>query len=260
LFPAYRSERRGHGYGWLNAKIRLDAGPIVSDERARRRRRRLGIAAERRRYRHRKPGEPRRACPSMVPASLDVGGPHQAVVSGVTAFRASGGYWEPALCMDLRNGETVGWPLSPGKGDASTYCEGLAEFLEKKKEKRMGLEAVLHADQGSARSSKACNDALQPYGIARSVPRPGTPTGNGATEAINGWAKTGMFMDFGIGDSGDVPASVKSCIGHFNESRPMRCLGCLKPKQYRLGHEKSHVVSIADSTCLRLPIVVSTYR
>jgi transposase InsO family protein len=47
---------------------------------------------------------------------------------------------------------------------------------------------------------------------------------------------------------------------YFNEERPMCCLGYLTPKQYRLEYEKSHVASITDSTCLRLPTVVSTYR
>jgi transposase InsO family protein len=136
----------------------------------------------------------------------------------------------------------------------------LAEFLANKKEKYMGLETIFHTDQGSVYSSKAYNDILQPYGITRSMSRPGTPTDNGAMEAINGWAKTEMFIDFSVGASGDVPASVKGYITYFNEERPMCCLGYLTPKQYRLEYEKRHVASVADSMCLRLPTVVSTYR
>jgi putative transposase len=260
LFLAYHSKHPSHGYRWLNAKIRLDLGVVVSDEYARRCCRYLGIAAECHHYRYRKPGEPRRTYPNMVLASLDVDGPYQVVVSDMTAFWAAGRYWELTLYMDLWNDEIVGWSLSSRKGDVSTYFEGLAEFLANKKEKYMGLETIFHTDQGSVYSSKAYNDILQPYGITRSMSRPGTPTDNGAMEAINGWAKTEMFIDFSVGAGGDVPASVKGYITYFNEERPMCCLGYLTPKQYRLEYEKSHVASITDSTCLRLPTVVSTYR
>lgn len=66
LFLAYHSKHRSHGCRRLNAKIGLDAGLVVSDEYARRCCRCLGIAAERRHYRYKKPGEPRRTYPNMV--------------------------------------------------------------------------------------------------------------------------------------------------------------------------------------------------
>jgi len=105
-----------------------------------------------------------------------VDGTYQVVVSDMTAFWAAGRYWELTLYTDLWNDEIVGWSLSSRKGDVSTYFEGLAEFLANKKEKYMGLETIFHTDQGSVYSSKAYNDILQPYGITRSMSRPGTPT------------------------------------------------------------------------------------
>jgi len=34
--------------------------------------------------------------------------------------------------------------------------------------------------------------------------KPGTPTENGAMEAINGWIKEELFLDFNINSSNDV--------------------------------------------------------
>ena len=63
--------------------------------------------------------------------------------------------------------------------------------------------------------------------------RVGTPTDNGAMEAINGWAKVEMFIDFKIKETDDVPNFIKNYIKFFNEERPSYALGYLTPKAYR---------------------------
>ena len=45
--------------------------------------------------------------------------------------------------------------------------------------------------------------------------RAGTPTDNGAMEAINGRAKTEMFIDFKINDCENVPDLVERYIESF---------------------------------------------
>jgi putative transposase len=267
LFMGFHARHPSHGYRWPDAKIRLDLGLVMSDECARRCCRYAGIASECRHYRYRKPGEPGRSYPNMIPASLDVTGPFQVVVSDMTAFWAAGQYWEPALYMDLWDDEIVGYGLTHKKGDPSGYYAGLAMFLEAKKEKYMGLETIFHTDHGSVYSSKGYNEILQPYDTARTMSDPGTPTQNGAMEAINGWLKTELFADFGIAGSGDVPKQVADYVRYFNEGRPMCCLGYLTPKQHGDAHGKEAGASKTQTTCLRLPSVrlqlpaiVSTYR
>ena len=63
---------------------------------------------------------------------------------------------------------------------------------------------IFHSDQGSVYSSKKFNESLPLYNIIHSMSKPGTPTENGAMEAINGWIKEELFLDFNINSSNDV--------------------------------------------------------
>jgi len=74
----------------------------------------------------------------------------------------------------------------------------------KKEESYKDLEMIFHSDQGSVYSSKKFNESLPLYNIIHSMSKPGTPTENGAMEAINGWIKEELFLDFNINSSNDV--------------------------------------------------------
>lgn len=168
----------------------------------------------------------------MVMAAMNLTGPFQVVVSDMTAFYVKGVYRELTLYMDLWNNEIVGYGLSHRKGDRNTYFEGLKQVVEKIKGIE-NLELILHTDQGSVYSSKSFNELLPYYRITHSMSRVGTPTDNGAMEAINGWAKVEMFTDFKIKETGDVPKFIENYIKFFNEERPSYALNYLTPKTYR---------------------------
>jgi len=91
---------------------------------------------------------------------------------------------------------------------------------------------ILHSDQGAVYASKAFNDLLPMY-VNRSMSRAGTPTDNAAIEAINGWIKAEMFMDFHITGDKPVEQEIDEYILFFNEQRPAYSLNYLTPKQYR---------------------------
>lgn len=63
--------------------------------------------------------------------------------------------------------------------------------------------------------------------------RAGTPTDNAAMEAINGWIKAEMFMDFHVTGNASVEQEVDDYIVFFNEQRPAYSLNYLTPKQFR---------------------------
>ena len=65
-----------------------------------------------------------------------------------------------------------------------TYISGLNKLLDIKQQ-YPEIKTILHTDQGSVYASKAFNDLLPTYNIVRSMSRAGTPTDNGAMEAIN---------------------------------------------------------------------------
>ena len=71
------------------------------------------------------------------------------------------------------------------------------------------------------------------YNVIRSMSRVGTPTDNAAMEAINGWIKAELFMDFHVTGDDNVEKEVDDYIVFFNEQRPAYSLGYLTPKQYK---------------------------
>ena len=93
-------------------------------------------------------------------------------------------------------------------------------------------QMILHSDQGSVYSSKAFNDLLPFYNVARSMSRAGTPTDNAAMEAINGWMKAELFMDFHIPGI-NVEKEIEDYILFFNTQRPAYALSYLTPQQFR---------------------------
>ncbi|MGI6326791.1 MAG: transposase [Saccharofermentanales bacterium] len=113
-----------------------------------------------------------------------------------------------------------------------TYISGLENLLEIKK-RYPGLNMILHSDQGSVYASKAFNEILPMYGVIHSMSRAGIPTDNAAMEAINGWIKAELFMDFHISGEQAIEKEIDEYISFFNEKRPAYSLNYLTPKQFR---------------------------
>ena len=231
LFREYHMKYPSHGYRWLNAKIRLDTGLILSAAYAHKCCKTAGIKSKAKHYKYKKPGDPRRIFPNLFMTELRIDRPLQCIVSDMTAFYVKGVYYELTLYMDLWNNEIVSHSLSSKRGDRMTYISGLRDLIELKKqypEYRM----VLHSDQGSVYTSKAFNELLPAY-IIRSMSRAGTPTDNAAMEAINGWIKAELFMDLHVTGERPVKDEISDYIAFFNEQRPAYSLNYLTPIQFR---------------------------
>ena len=159
--------------------------------------------------------------------------PFQLVVTDMTAFWANKHYYELTLFMDLFNNEIISYFLSNKKGDPSSYHIGMAKLIDKKNKKYTDLEMILHSDQDSVYCSKRFNESLYLYNIIHSTSKPGTPTENGAMEAINGWIKEELFIDFNINNSNDIVKSIEDYIYYFNYQRPQSALNYLTPIQFK---------------------------
>lgn len=231
LFLEYHLKYPSHGYRWLNAKLRLDTGVILSDPYAHKCCKIAGIKSQAKHYKYKKPGESGRVFPNLLSAQLSIDGPLQCIVSDMTAFYVKGIYHELTLYMDLWNNEIVSHALSAKRGDRMTYISGLEDLLALKKE-HPEYQMILHSDQGSVYSSKAYNELLPMY-VTRSMSRAGTPTDNAAMESINGWIKAELFMDFHVTGDKPVEQEIDEYITFFNEQRPAYSLNYLTPKQYR---------------------------
>ena len=235
LFQEYHLKYPSHGYRWLNAKIRLDTGLVLSDPYAHKCCKTAGIKSKAKHYKYKKPGDPYRIFPNLLLSEMRIDGPLQCVVSDMTAFYVKGVYYELTLYMDLWNNEIVSHSLSTKRGDRTTYISGLENLVELKRQ-HPEYQMILHSDQGSVYASKAFNELLPMYGITRSMSRAGTPTDNAAMEAINGWIKAELFMDLHVTGEKTVQAEIDDYILFFNEQRPAYSLNYLTPKQYRESH------------------------
>ena len=231
LFSEYHMKYPSHGYRWLNAKLRLDTGLILSDQYAHKCCKIAGIKSKSKHYKYKKPGDPGRVFPNLLSAQINIDGPLQCIVSDMTAFYVKGTYYELTLYMDLWNNEIVSHALSGKRGDRMTYINGLKDLLELKKT-HPEYQMILHSDQGSVYTSKAYNDLLPMY-VDRSMSRAGTPTDNAAMESINGWIKAELFTDLHITGEKPVEEEIDDYIVFFNEQRPAYSLNYLTPKQYR---------------------------
>ena len=241
LFQQYHSKYPSHGYRWLNAKIRLDTGLVLSNPYAHKCCKMAGIKSKAKHYSYRKSGEAYRVYPNLLMTELNIDGPLQCIVSDMTAFYVKGIYYELTLYMDLWNNEIVSHALSSKRGDRMTYISGLADLLELKKQ-FPEMQTVLHSDQGSVYASKAFNELLPMYNITHSMSRAGTPTDNAAMEAINGWVKAELFMDFHVTGAESVEQEIDDYVVFFNEQRPAYALNYLTPKQYRESYFRNEAV------------------
>lgn len=232
LFQEYHLRFPSHGYRWLNRKIRLDTGLVISDQHAYKCCKTAGIKSKAKRCQYKKPGDPYRIFPNLLLSEMKIDGPLQCIVSDMTAFRVKGIYYELTLYMDLWNNEIVSHALSAKRGDRMTYISGLNDLVALK-EQHPEFEMILHSDQGSVYASKAFNELLPAYGIVRSMSRAGTPTDNASMESINGWIKEELFMDFHVTGEQPIEQEIDNYILFFNEQRPAYSLNYLTPKQYR---------------------------
>lgn len=94
LFKKYHNLYPNHGYRWLNAKIKLDLGLVLSDRYAHRVCKYTGIASISKRFKFKKPGEQFKIYANLLSADMNIDGPYQCVVSDMTAFWCQGTYYE----------------------------------------------------------------------------------------------------------------------------------------------------------------------
>ena len=100
LFQEYHLKYPSHGYRWLNAKIRMDTGLVLSDPYAHKCCKTAGIKSKAKHYKYKKPGDPSRVFPNLLLSEMQIDGPMQCIVSDMTAFWVKGVYYELALYMN----------------------------------------------------------------------------------------------------------------------------------------------------------------
>ena len=222
------------GYHALAKNVRKDTGRVFSDNLAHKCCKAANILSKARPRKYRKPGEESLKYENLVQGQWGATKPLELVVSDMTGISHRGKQYEWTLFLDTYNNEIIAQSLSSQRGDNKPYytcLEVLKRKVGKKKEKTAPV--VLHTDQGAVYSSRAFGQAHKDYSIIRSMSRAGTPTDNPIMEALNGWMKEELILDFGLNDAACIRDVLNHYVHYFNHERPAYALGYKSPIQFK---------------------------
>lgn len=237
------TEYPSHGYRWVAAYIRNTLRTKVSDNFTYKCFRYLGIKSETRHQTHYKPRKVKDRFPNLVFSTWDtVDRPRQVIVSDMTTLKFLCFYYEITFYFDVFTKEILSWQLAERRGARGQYIDGLKDIVRLLKGRTE--PTVLHTDQGSVYASLAYNELIKDTLIVRSMSRAGKPTDNPVNEALNGWIKEELVIDFKI-ESHRTREEVRDCIGKYvtfyNERRPCFAIGYDTPANYRRRYYKGEL-------------------
>lgn len=223
-----------YGYHNLAAHIREETGLEFSDNLAHKCCKLAGIKSKARKTYHPNKGEEHITYKNEIFTNWNAKRPLEIVVSDMTELSTKYfGKFEWTFFLDTYNNEIIASSLSRKKGDPKPYYDCLNTFIQKIEEKKEPV--ILHTDQGSIYSSKAFAKAHEHCtSIKRSMSRVATPTDNPIIEAINGWIKEELYIDFGLYRSQDIPKLINNYIHYFNNYRLSSKLQYKTPAQFRI--------------------------
>ena len=254
-----------HGYRWVAAYIRMNEGMDLSDNYAYKCFRYLGIRSETRHKPHYIPRKEKDKYPNLIFTTWDtVDRPRQVVVSDMTAFKVLFMYFETTMYFDVFTKEMLSWRLAERRGARDQYTEALTDVVELLKGQTE--PTVLHTDQGSVYASMAYNELIKDTCIVSSMSRAGKPTDNPVNEALNGWIKEELMIDFKLNECTtreQVKAILQTYQTYYNEKRPCYAIGYDTPANYRRKYYKGelpHKNSFEQRTLTDTPKFVQKRR
>ena len=128
------------------------------------------------------------------------------------------------------------------QGAREQYVDGLKEVVTLLKGSSESV--VLHTDQGSVYSSMAYNDLIKDTVIVRSMSRAGKPTDNPVNEALNGWIKEELMIDYRIDNCrsrDQVRTVLENYMEYYNKQRLCFAIGYDTPVGYRKRYYKGEL-------------------
>lgn len=227
-------KHKSWGYHRLAAAIRKETGWFFSDNLIHKCCKQVGIRSKARKYRYRKAGEESIQFPNRVRGQWNASKPLSLVVSDMTCIKNRGINYEWTLLLDSFNNEIIAHSFSRN-GDTKPYYDCLDALKKRMRErKEQTAPVVLHTDQGTVYSSRAFEMAHADYTIIRSMSRTGTPTDNPIIEALNGWMKEELYLDFDLKNTASLAHTLDRFVHYFNYHRLASALGYKSPVQFRI--------------------------
>ena len=243
IVKATHEEHPSHGYRWTAAFIRINLKVEISDNYAYKCFRFLGIKSKTKHKEHRRPLKEKDRYPNLIFSTWEtVDRPKQVIVSDMTSLKFWYFYFEVTFYFDVFTKEILSWRLAERRGSREQYVGGLTDVVALLKGH---LEpTIIHTDQGSVYSSMAYNALIKDTNIIRSMSRAGKPTDNPVNEALNGWIKEELFMDFKLDECrsrDEVKDTLERYVRFYNEQRPCYAIGYDTPANYRRRYYKGEL-------------------
>lgn len=234
LLQKEHEKHPSHGYHRLANDVFQETGWVFSHHLAHQCCKFAGIRSKARKYHYNPPGEESIKFANEVKGRWNAAAPLQIVVSDMTMFKVGSTSWEWTILLDTFNNEILAHSVTSVSGSNKPYyhcLDALKSLMDKREEQTS--QVVFHTEQGAVYSSQAFCQAHHDYNILRSMSRGGTPTDNPIIEAINGWIKEELYLDFGLAEAIDVPALLDEYVSYYNNCRPAAALGYKSPVQYK---------------------------
>ena len=243
LVKSTHEEHRTHGYRWIAAYIRINKHIDVSENYVYKCFKFLGIRSQTKHQVHYKPRKEKDKYPNLIYSTWEtVDRPRQVIISDMTAFKVWYMYIEVTFYFDVFTKEILVYKIAERRGAREQYIDGLNDVIELLNDTKEPV--VLHTDQGSVYASIAYNELIKDTNIIRSMSRAGKPTDNPMNEALNGWIKEELIIDFGIEkcrEKKDFQNVMEKYIKFYNEQRPCFAIGYDTPSNYKKRYDKGGI-------------------
>lgn len=234
LVSEVHAKHPSHGYRWVCAYIRINHGVVFSENYVYKAFRYLGITAETKHKRRYRPRKVKDKYPNLIFSTWEtVDRPRQVIVSDMTVMKTNWIYVEVTFYFDVFTKQILSWKMTNKRGLRNQYVEGLADVVNLLR----GCKepTILHTDQGSVYASLAYNELIKDTNIIRSMSRAGKPTDNPVNEALNGWVKEELYIDFHLDKVwrfDDIRQKLTEYVEYYNSERPCYALGYDTPDNY----------------------------
>ena len=243
LVKSIHEEHRTHGYRWVAAYIRINKHIDVSENYVYKCFKVLRIRSQTKHQVHYKPRKKKDKYPNLIYSTWEtVDRPRQVIVSDMTAFKVWYMYIEVTFYFDVFTKEILAYKIAERRGAREQYIDGLNDVIKLLSATKEPV--VLHTDQGSVYASIAYNELIKDTNIVRSMSRAGKPTDNPVNEALNGWIKEELTIDFEIEkcrEKKDFQNVMEKYIRFYNEQRPCFAIGYDTPSNYKKRYDKGEI-------------------
>ncbi|MCD8294378.1 MAG: IS3 family transposase [Clostridia bacterium] len=225
-----------HGYRWVAEYLKLHNDVTCSYNLIYKVFKYLGIHAENTHQTKHVPRKEKDKYPNLIFSTWEtVDRPREVIVSDMTVLRSKGGFIEVTFYFDVFTKQILTYKIGAKRGDRNPYIDGLKDLICIFETEGCTQSVYLHTDQGSVYASKEYNEIIKDQNITRSMSRAGKPTDNPVNEALNGWIKDELYVDFKFGECRsrwEMEELLKEFVKYYNEDRPCYALGFYTPNNY----------------------------